>query len=386
MVVERLGKVKKTNLVNFNQPYLSGKELSYIEDAVKRLHLSGNGYYSQKCQRFFEQRFGFRKCLLTTSCTDALEMCALLLDLKQGDEVIMPTFTFVSTANAFALRGAKIVFVDSEEQFPNMNAAQVEALITPRTKAIVAVHYAGVACNLEALKLICVKHGLSLIEDAAQAIDVPYGDSFLGGIGDLATFSFHETKNIQCGEGGMLVINNVKYVDRAEILWEKGTNRQAFFKGQVDKYRWVDLGSSFLPSELNAAYLWAQLECIDEIIANRKSLWQHYFDGLLELDMQGSLSIQKEKNCGNGHIFYVVTNDAAQRIDLIEHLRSKNINAVFHYQALHKSPFYTQQTKNSFLLANAEHFEDCLLRLPLFMELTSEMQAEVIHAIKEFYS
>lgn len=244
----------------FNLPYVTGNEVNYIQDAVSRHHLSGNGYYTKRVHEFFKARYGFPFCLLTTSCTDALEMAALLLDINADDEVILPSYTFVSTANAFALRGARLVFVDTLKSYPNINVEEIERAITSRTKAIIAVHYAGAACDMEAIKDLCVKHQLYLVEDAAQAIDAYYNGKPLGSFGDLSCFSFHETKNIHCGEGGLLVVNNEKFKARSEILWEKGTNRSAFFRGQIDKYNWVDLGSSFLPSELNAAFLFAQLE------------------------------------------------------------------------------------------------------------------------------
>lgn len=259
-------------MIGFNVPHLTGCEVKYIQEAVKQnVQLSGNGPYTKQCQRFFEEKYGFMKCLLTTSCTDALEMAAMLCDIKPGDEVIVPSYTFVSSALAFVRQGAKIVFADSMENNPNIDAEQIEALITPRTKAIVPVHYAGVACDMDRIMEIAEKHHLYVVEDAAQAIDSFYKDRPLGGIGHLAAFSFHETKNIISGEGGMLVVNDEKFIRRAEILWEKGTNRAEFFRGEVNKYGWVDVGSSFLPSEMTAAFLWAQLESLEDI-QDRKSV------------------------------------------------------------------------------------------------------------------
>jgi len=257
-------------MIPFNKPYLTGKELEYIGDAVSRGKISGNGHYTKKCHEFFQERYGFKKCLLTTSCTDALEMAAILCDIQQGDEVIVPSYTFVSSANAFVLRGAKIVFADSRNDTPGIDESKIEALITPRTKVIVPVHYAGFACDMDIIMDIANRYSLLVVEDAAHGIDSFYKGRPLGSIGHLGCFSFHETKNIQCGEGGMLIINDEKFVKRAEIIWEKGTNRSAFWRGEIDKYGWVDIGSSFLPSEICAAFLFAQLENMDDIQLKRK--------------------------------------------------------------------------------------------------------------------
>jgi len=264
-------------MIPFNKPYLTGKEAHYLYHAVYSGKISGNGMFTQKCHNFFVQRYGFKKCLLTTSCTDALEMAAILIDIKQGDEVIMPSYTFVSTANAFVLRGATIVFADSGASNPNIDAEKLESLITPKTKAIVPVHYAGIACDMDKIMALAEKYNLFVIEDAAQAIDSYYNGRPLGSIGHLAAFSFHETKNIISGEGGMLVINDERFFRRAEIIWEKGTNRAEFFRGEVNKYGWVDIGSSFLPSEIIAAFLYAQLENLDDIQLKRKSIWNKYY-------------------------------------------------------------------------------------------------------------
>ena len=272
--------------IPFNKPYMTGKETQYIEQAVNSGKISGNGLFTKKCQDFFENKYGFIKCLLTTSCTDALEMAAILLNIKQGDEVIMPSFTFVSTANAFVLRGAKIIFADSKKDHPNIDENLLESLITPKTKAIVVVHYAGVACEMDTIMSLAKKHNIYVVEDAAQAIDSFYKGKPLGSIGHLSAFSFHETKNIQCGEGGMLAINDEQFKERAEIIWEKGTNRSAFFRGEVNKYGWVDIGSSFLPSEISAAFLWAQLESLDKIQNKRKEIYKHYQNELKSLGKQ----------------------------------------------------------------------------------------------------
>ena len=271
-------------MIDFNRPHMTGNELEYIRQAVEEnKKISGNGAFTKRCQQFFEQRYGFKKCLLTTSCTDALEMAAILCDIQPGDEVIVPSYTFVSSALAFVRAGAKIVFADSMERNPNIDAEKIEELITPRTKVIVPVHYAGVACDMERIMEIANRHGILVVEDAAQAIDSYYKGRPLGSIGHLAAFSFHETKNIISGEGGMLVINDERFIRRAEIIWEKGTNRAEFFRGEVNKYGWCDIGSSFLPSEIVAAFLWAQLEQLDNIQDKRKALWSHYYELLKPL-------------------------------------------------------------------------------------------------------
>ncbi len=366
-------------IIPFNKPYLTGKETEYIEDAVKSGKISGNGKYTKLCQTFFEQNFGFKKCLLTTSCTDALEMAAILINIKDGDEVIMPSYTFVSTSNAFVLRGAKIVFADSRKDHPNMDENLIEALITPKTKAIVIVHYAGVACNMDVIMDIAKKYNLFVVEDAAQAIDSYFTGKdgikkALGSIGHLAAFSFHETKNIISGEGGMLVINDEQFIDRAEIIWEKGTNRSSFFRGEVDKYGWVDIGSSFLPSEIIAAFLWAQLENIEKIQSKRKQHWENYFNTLSGWAVKNNikLPILPEYSSNNGHMFYLICESLDQRNEIIEKLKRNDIMAVFHYLSLHKSPFYTDKHDGRHLL-ETDFFTDKLLRLPLYFELDTNI-------------
>ncbi|OYU81332.1 MAG: dTDP-4-amino-4,6-dideoxygalactose transaminase [Flavobacterium sp. BFFFF1] len=361
--------------IPFNKPYLTGNETRYIENAVKTGKISGNGHYTKLCQDYFERTYGIHKCLLTTSCTDALEMAAILIDIQPGDEVIMPSYTFVSTANAFVLRGAKIVFADSGEDNPNMNCELIEALITDRTKAIVPVHYAGMACDMDKIMSLSVKYNLFVIEDAAQAVDSFYlGEDgtkkALGTIGHLAAFSFHETKNIISGEGGMLAINDVQFSKRAEIIWEKGTNRSAFFRGEIDKYGWVDVGSSFLPSEIIAAFLWAQLENLERIQDKRNSLWRDYFDRLgTWAEANGILlPVVPEFATNNSHMMYLICKSAAQRTLLIEYLKAADILAVFHYISLHRSPFYLKKHDGR-LLAQSDRYSDCLLRLPLYFEL-----------------
>lgn len=373
--------------IPFNKPYLSGKETDYIHDAVASGKLSGNGKYTQLCQQFFQEKYGFKKCLLTTSCTDALEMAAILCDIQAGDEVIIPSYTFVSTANAFVLRGAKIVFIDSSGDHPGMDEDQIEALITKKTKAIVPVHYAGVACDMDKVMAIAKKYNLFVIEDAAQAIDGYYNGRPLGGIGHFAAFSFHETKNIISGEGGMLVVNDERFINRSEIIWEKGTNRSAFFREEVDKYGWVDIGSSFLPSEIIAAFLYAQLENIEIIQAKRLVIWDTYLEGLKALEDNGLIRLPVIKNYAtkNGHIFYIICENLEVRHRLIGFLRSKGISSVFHYLSLHKSPFYLSKHDGR-QLKRSDYYSECLLRLPLFYDLTIDQLNFTVSSINEFYS
>jgi dTDP-4-amino-4,6-dideoxygalactose transaminase len=334
--------------------------------------------FTQKCQKFFEERYQFNKCLLTTSCTDALEMAAILTNVGVGDEVIVPSYTFVSTALAFVRQGAKIVFVDSMVRHPNMDSAQIEALITPRTKVIVTVHYAGIACDMDTIMALAEKHNLLVVEDAAQAIDSFYFSKKrkqwlpLGGIGHLGCFSFHETKNLISGEGGMLVINDNRFARRSEIIWEKGTNRVEFFRGEVNKYGWVDIGSSFLPSEIVAAFLWAQLECLDVIQNKRRKLWQRYADGFATSNLEpiesGALP---EYATNNGHMFYLVLPSLETRTEMITHLKSLGVLTVFHYLGLHKSDYYKEKHDGR-SLPNCDRYTDCLVRLPMYYELTEE--------------
>ena len=372
--------------IPFNKPYLTGKETHYIYQAVNSGKISGDGIFTKKCHTYFEEVYGLKKCLLTTSCTDALEMAAILIGIEPGDEIIAPSFTFVSTVNAFVLRGAKIIFADSETNTPNIDASKIEALITSKTKAIIAVHYAGIACEMDTIMAIAKKNNLYVIEDAAQAIDSYYKGKQLGSIGDLATFSFHETKNIISGEGGMLVINNEKFNERAEIIREKGTNRSSLFRGEVDKYGWVDIGSSFLPSDIIAAFLYAQLENLDDIQSKRKAIWQQYYDSLKPLDDKELITLPNipEYATNNGHMFYIVCKSLDQRTALINHLKSNGIYAVFHYLSLHKSPYYGEQYKG-IELTNSDNYADYLVRLPLFYELTEENVNTIIEQIHYFY-
>ena len=373
--------------IPFNKPFLTGRETDYIRQAVESGKISGNGAFTQKCHAFLERRYGFKKVLLTTSCTDALEMAAILSKAGPGDEVIVPSFTFVSTALAFVRQGAKIVFADSRPDNPNLDLDRVAALITPRTKVLVVVHYAGVACDMDAATALAKKHGLLVVEDAAQAIDATYRGRPLGGIGHFGCFSFHETKNIISGEGGALIVNDERFARRSEIIWEKGTNRAEFFRGEVNKYGWVDTGSSFLPSEIIAAFLYAQLEHLDEIQAKRKALWNAYADGLSGLARQGRISLPDipPYASNNAHMFHVVCGSLEERTALIGHLKANGILAVFHYLPLHKSPFYGPRHDGR-ELPNADRFADRLLRLPMYYDLTGAQVDEVCARIRQFYS
>jgi dTDP-4-amino-4,6-dideoxygalactose transaminase len=347
--------------------------------------ISGDGLFTKKCQEFFETRYGFAKTLLTTSCTDALEMAAILCNIQPEDEVIAPSYTFVSTVNAFVLRGAKIVFADCEAARPNIDAAAIEALITPRTRAIVPVHYAGMACDMDSIMALAAKYNLLVVEDAAQAVDSFYLGKPLGSLGHMAAFSFHETKNIISGEGGMFVANDSSFASRAEIIREKGTNRSAFFRGEVDKYGWVDIGSSFLPADTVAAFLFAQAENLDAIQNRRKHIWQMYHDGLQGLAQCGAVELPSipEYATNNGHMFYLVCRDLEQRSGLIAHLKQRGIMAVFHYQSLHSSPYY-EKRHDGRVLANADRYSDCLVRLPLYYELSDENVVMIVDAINSY--
>jgi len=362
-------------MITFNKPYMTGLETEYIRQAVESGKISGNGIFTQKCQKFFQEKYGFKKCLLTTSCTDALEMAAILSGVGPGDEVIVPSYTFVSTALAFVRQGAKIVFCDSCRDNPNIDSAEIEKLITHRTKVIVPVHYAGVACDMDAVMDIAHRHNLLVVEDAAQAIDSFYTgrDGIrrpLGAIGHLAAFSFHETKNIISGEGGMLVINDPRFIRRAEIIWEKGTNRAEFFRGEVNKYGWVDTGSSFLPSEIVAAFLWAQLEKLADIQARRKQHWESYQAWLKPYADRGLFLLPNipQYATNNAHMFYLVFSDLSKRSHFIGSMKAAEIQCVFHYLSLHSSQFY-EKLHDGRVLPNCDRYADCLVRLPLFYDL-----------------
>jgi dTDP-4-amino-4,6-dideoxygalactose transaminase len=374
-------------MIPFNKPHLTGKEVQYMNDAVLTGKISGNGEFTKKCHDFFINKYHFNKVLMTTSCTDALEMTSLLMDIQPGDEIILPTYTFVSTANAFVLRGAKLVFVDCLLTEPNMDVYTIESLITNKTKAIVVVHYAGVACDMDVVMDVAGKYNLFVVEDAAQAIDSFYKNKPLGSIGDFGTFSFHETKNIISGEGGLLAINNKQYTDRAEIIWEKGTNRSAFFRGETDKYGWVDVGSSYLPSELTSAFLFAQLENLNVIQNKRKQLWNAYYNTLKDIQKQGFIELPfiPSYATNNAHMFYIICKSLEERSELIAFLKSNQIMAVFHYLSLHKSPFYNDKHDGR-ILPIADRNSDCLLRLPMYFDLTLEQHSKICDLILTFYS
>lgn len=374
--------------IPFNKPFLTGKEAHYMYQAVYTGKLSGNGVFTKKCQDFFLRNYNFKKCLLTTSGTDALEMCAMLCDLNPGDEVIVPSYTFVSTALAFLREGAKVIFADSADNNPNLDANKLESLITPRTRVIAPVHYAGVACDMDVIMEVAAKHNLIVVEDAAQAIDSYYKGKPLGGIGHLGAFSFHETKNITSGgEGGLLTINDDRFIRRSEILWEKGTNRAEFFRGAVNKYGWVDMGSSFLPSEINAAFLWAQLENLETIQTKRRKIWEQYFSGLQELAGKGLFRLPQIPGfaTNNGHMFYIVCRNLEERTGLIKYLKDHQVMAPFHYLSLHKSDYYTAHNTSIPELPYCDMYADCLVRMPLFYELELEQVDYIVSLIKDYY-
>jgi dTDP-4-amino-4,6-dideoxygalactose transaminase len=375
-------------MIRFNIPPYVGKEVVYIQEAMANRKICGDGEFTRRCNEWIETKTDSKKALLTTSCTHAIEMTALLIDIKPGDEVIMPSFTFVSTANAFVLRGAKIVFVDIRPDTMNLDEKLIEQAITSRTRAIVPVHYAGVSCEMDTILQIARKYSLIVIEDAAQGVMSTYNGRMLGGIGDFGCYSFHETKNFSMGEGGALLIQNPKYIERAEIIREKGTDRSKFLRNQVDKYSWVDVGSSYLPSELNAAYLWAQLEVAEEITADRLSSWQHYFEALMSLRDRELIDLPFiPENCThNAHMFYIKAKDLATRTDLIRHLSERGITSVFHYVPLHSSTagkkFGTMNGEDLFTTRESER----LMRLPMYYGLKSAEIDYVVAQIRDFYN
>ena len=373
-------------MIGFNKPYFTGKELDYIKQAFELEKLSGNGRFTKLCQDFLESRYGIKKVLLTSSCTDALEMAALLINCEPGDEIIMPSYTFVSTANAFVLRGATLVFADSAQENPNIDVEKLEGLITKKTKAIVVVHYAGFSCDMDQVMILAKRHNLYVIEDAAQAIESTYKNRPLGSIGHLACFSFHETKNIISGEGGALLINDSEFVERAEIIWEKGTNRSAFSRGEVSKYEWIDLGSSFLPSEITAAFLFAQFENIERIQTKRKSIWNSYFDSLKQLAAMRivDLPVVPDFNRHNAHIFYLICRSEMERDKLLNHLNQNGVNAILHYLPLHKSPYFSKKAEPG-KLKECDRYSETLLRLPIYYELSIVDVKQISHSILGFY-
>lgn len=373
-------------MIPFNHPYFTGHELGFMSEAIQSARVSGDGPFSRRCESFLTARYGLAKGLLTTSCTDALEMAALLCDIRPGDEVILPSFTFVSTANAFVLRGAHLKFVDSLPEHPNLNPDLIEPLISNRTRVLIAVHYAGVACDMDPILRLAKAHDLRVVEDAAQGIESTYKGHPLGAIGDLGTFSFHETKNIHCGEGGLLAVNDPNLTSRAEIIREKGTNRSAFFRGEVDKYGWVDIGSSFLPSDLLAAMLWSQIENLESIQTHRMVIWNRYLDNLAELTSKGWAALPSipEFAGHNAHSFYLVLDSIETRSALIAYLKRQGVMAVFHYQSLHGSPFFQAQHDGR-ILPYADHYSDCLVRLPLFVGLTMAEQDFIVEQVLRFF-
>ena len=357
-------------MIPYNRPHLTGRELAYIQQAADAGQLAGNGAFTKRCHEWLERQIGAPRVLLTHSCTAALEMCALLLDIAPGDEIIMPSFTFVSTANAFVLRGGVPVFVDVRPDTLNIDERLIEAAITPRTRAIVAVHYAGVACEMDAIVDIGRRHGLVVVEDAAQGLMASYKGRPLGSIGQLAALSFHETKNVISGEGGALVINDARFSDRAEILWEKGTNRSRFFRGQVDKYTWVDLGSSYLPGELTAAFLWAQLEQAHEITAARLRLWTEYYEACAALTELGvtrpTVPVDREHNA---HLFYLLLPSRLEQAELLRDLKERGVIGVFHYVPLHASPAGRRYARTGSAMTVTDDAAARLVRLPLWVDL-----------------
>ena len=374
-------------MIDFNIPPFIGKEMIYVEEAIRSKKICGDGGFTKKCSSWLEKFTGTSRVLLTTSCTHATEMAAMLIDIQPGDEVIMPSYTFVSTADAFVLRGAKAVFVDIRPDTMNIDENLIESAITDRTRAIVPVHYAGVACEMDTICSLAKKYGLYVIEDAAQAVSATYKERFLGTIGDYGCFSFHETKNYSMGEGGALLIKNKDDIERAEIIREKGTNRSKFFRGQIDKYTWVESGSSYLPSELNAAYLWAQLEVWKDIYDNRMDSWNRYFSGLKDLEKKGcvELPVIPAECRHNAHMFYIKVKDLAERTELIHYLKGKNIHSVFHYIPLHMSPAGKKYSRfvgeDKYTTKESER----LLRLPMYYGLESDDVEYIIDAIKSFY-
>lgn len=375
------------NHIPFNRPYMTGLEIQYMKKSLESYATAGNGSFTKKCQSFFEEKLRAKKVLVTTSCTDALEMCAMLCQLQEGDEVIIPSYTFVSTALAFVRCGAKIVFADSSELTPCVDSEKIESLISLRTKVIVVVHYAGIACDMDRIMSIAFKHNILVVEDAAQAVDSYYKGVPLGAIGHFSAFSFHETKNVQCGEGGLLVINDERFCKRAEIIWEKGTNRAEFFRGEIDKYGWKDLGSSFLPADYVAAFLLAQIEQIEKIQAQRKAIWNKYYNALKDV-VQIKVPFIPDYATNNGHMFYILCPSCDVRTKLIIFLKQQGIQTAFHYLSLHKSPYIQEHQKDCFLkeMPLADYYTENLLRLPLYFEMTPEEVDTVISKIKVFFN
>lgn len=372
-------------MIPLHKAFITGKERKYIHQVISNGNLSGNGEFTEKCQNFFEKKYQFKKTYLTSSCTDALEMCALLLNINPGDEIILPSYTFVSTANAFEIHGAKLIFCDSENDTPNIDAEKIERLITPNTKAIVVVHYAGIACDMVKINELAKKYNLYIIEDAALALDSYLKDIPLGKWGDLGTFSFHETKNITCGEGGLLVINNSKFLEKAELIWEKGTNRSAFLRGEKEQYEWVNKGSSFLPSEITAAFLYAQIEEMEQIQQKRISIWNNYleFFNLLDSDLLSTPQFHPNNRI-NASMFYLILSNKEMATSFTEYMHKNNIMVASHYRPLHLSVYFKNQYKGE-KLVNCEKYNSTLIRLPLFTELNDELFSSVTTTIQNYF-
>lgn len=373
-------------MIPFNKPYLPLGSFRFMIQGALAGTIAGNGRYTKLCHAFFEKRFGFRRTLMTTSCSDALEMAALLCRIEPGDEVIMPAFTFMSTANAFLLRRAKVVFADTLPGFPNIDPDGIEPLITPRTRAIVVVHYSGVACDMDKIMELANRYNLMVVEDAAHAIDSFYKEKPLGSIGHFGTFSFHETKNIISGEGGLLIINRDEYLKRAEIIWEKGTNRAAFYRGEIDKYGWVDIGSSFLPSDAVSAFLYSQLRRFDRIQSRRKKIWHQYYQALQEAEKKGCLKLPEIPDYAtvNGNMFFITVASLKIRDELLEFLRSKGIHAVFHYLPLHSAPYF-RDSHDGRPLPHTDRFSETIVRLPFFNTLGHKEITEVVDQVEKFF-
>jgi dTDP-4-amino-4,6-dideoxygalactose transaminase len=375
------------NFIPFNIPPFTGKEMDYIRVCVDNQKICGDGEFTARDNEWIEKKTGVTKALLTTSCTHATEMAAILCNIKEGDEVIMPSYTFVSTANAFVLRGATVVFVDIRPDTMNIDETKIEAAITPKTRAIVPVHYAGVSCEMDTIMDIAKRHNLIVIEDAAQAIDSYYKGRPLGSIGHMAAFSFHETKNLSCGEGGMITINDERFIRRSEIIWEKGTNRAEYYRGMVNKYGWCDLGSSFLPSEFNAAYLWAQIEEMDDIQDKRKQIWNTYYN-----IMNNSATFPKilylpelpSYATNNAHIFYLICDSLNTRTRLMKYLQENDVQSTFHYIPLHSSAYAKEHFKEIPALPQSDKYGDCLIRLPLYYELSTKEATYIAKLICNF--
>ncbi|MBL4587451.1 MAG: dTDP-4-amino-4,6-dideoxygalactose transaminase [Flavobacteriales bacterium] len=373
--------------IPFNRPLVLGDEQKLISEVFANDQFAGKGKFSAQCQQFLEDEFRYKKALLTTSCTSALELASLLLDIAPGDEVIVPSYAFITTANAFASKGAKVVFADSRAGHPSIDENEIEQLITPKTKAIIALHYGGVACEMDSIMQIAKRHSIAVIEDNAQGIGSTYKDKFLGGIGDIGALSFHESKNVHCGEGGAISINNDALLERVETLWDMGTNRADFKKGKVNSYGWVDVGSSFYPSELNAAFLSAQLPTLHEVNKKRNTLWNGYYDALKSFAEKGKFELPKIPSFAkhNGHIFYLMLRTKEQRNNLIQFLSEQGISSAFHFQSLHRSPYFASKYKGAELV-NADKFSDRLLRLPLYHALNETEQEYVIDAVGRFFA